>query len=529
MKIKGFKVEEILAERQELSLVKAKQLSLNRPVFLKILKELESDPIILDRFEREAKLLARLNHPNIVTIYEFSLTAKRPYLALEYFEGQDLAVYLEHNHPLSANMILSIAKQVLSGCSKAHLSGVLHSDIKPENLLINQDGLVKITDFGLANLFGSGDVQLVGTAGFMAPELALGEANTTLTDIYAIGMTLYTLIVGENPLKGANLSESLNLAIQENPPDIKLRRSDIPQPLVNLINRMICKAPHDRVQSCDRALEILIEIEVDQEQHMTPLHISPQPFIDKTVRQRSPIHKAWFAFPVLAIFLLIIFYLSPWDKPKLMPNQDEGRAQIIDMSEDVSKTDSAHPIISKTIVETDTDKKAEAASQSVLERGRGILNPDESPAVTQPPQLGSLYLLASPWANIWIDSLEIGTTPLYEPVSMTPGSHSVQFMHPKYPNIKKQVDIRPNQADTLTLNWNDELGFLRLTVHPWAEVYVNSKAIDITPLRDAIPLQPGEFQLLLKNPDYPPWNQFLKVAAGDTLYLNVRLQKSDGT
>ncbi|MCF6239088.1 MAG: PEGA domain-containing protein, partial [Candidatus Marinimicrobia bacterium] len=141
---------------------------------------------------------------------------------------------------------------------------------------------------------------------------------------------------------------------------------------------------------------------------------------------------------------------------------------------------------------------------------------------------GRLYLIANPWATIWIDSLKVGVTPLPEPISITTGQHTVQFMHPNYPDITKQIWVEAGQADTLSMNWSAELGFLQLTVHPWAKVYVDSKSYDTTPIHQAIPLQPGEFQLLLTNPNYPPWNQYLHVGAGDTLRVNVRLRKSEG-
>ena len=535
MKIKGFKIDQLVVERQELSIVKATQISLNRPVFLKILKDLESDKVILERFEQEAKLLARLNHPNIVTIYEFCLTERHPYLALEYFEGVDLAVHLKQHQPLSAKSLISIYKQVLTGCSKAHLAGVLHSDIKPENLLINQDGLVKISDFGLASLLGSNDGQLVGTPGYMAPELALGESISVLTDIYAVGMTFYTLAGGENPLKGDNLSDSLNRAIQMDPPDLRITRPDLSEDLIQLIERMIAKTPHERLKSCDRALELLGEIEPggeDSDLSKVGLvsHQEKAPTIQHLANKR-----VWFLFAVIVTLAIMLGYLLLWEDPESTAvSSDEIRSQFPESGTNASTSEQSQTTLITLEPEQEPKPEPDAGELSIaLDEAAAVDSislSTEGDAPKTAPNLnpGLLYVIVNPWATIWIDSLKIGVTPLPEPISITAGQHTVQFMHPNYPDITKQIWVAADQADTLSMNWSSELGFLQLTVHPWAEVYVDSKSYDTTPIHQAIPLQPGEFQLLLTNPNYPPWNQYLHVGAGDTLRVNVRLRKSEG-
>jgi len=134
---------------------------------------------------------------------------------------------------------------------------------------------------------------------------------------------------------------------------------------------------------------------------------------------------------------------------------------------------------------------------------------------------------AIPLANIVVDSTPQGMTPIAGKLNFSVGKHTVHFMHTDYPEISREVVIQDGKTDSLLLNWYKELGFLSIDVYPWADVYVNSNRVDVTPLKKPIALQPGEYQLLLKNPNYSPWNRFVTVTAGDTQRITVRLLNSN--
>lgn len=527
MKIKGYEIEQVLADREDLTIAKAIQTSLDRPVFLKILKELKTEPEVMERFTSEARLLAKLNHPNIVTVFDLDISESQAIIALEYFEGEDLASFAGHESLLDLEQLISISFQVLTGCAQAHERDIIHGDIKPENILINQDGLIKLTDFGLASILGQARGPVSGTSGFMAPELALGEPPSANTDIFAIGMTLYVMATGQNPLLGSDITESLNLSIQHDPEMLSELRDDLPESFVQLVHRMITKAPHERIKSCERALELL------REEHRPPAVSGQDSRVttqdnEVSSQARSYSVRRWSAIALsIPVILIISIFMFGWpwtirtekfsevDPPSI--TNSRIAVDSLEALRDEETTKAKAVVMTDAVTPTAVDPVADFVAE--------VEEPENTSLGVTTDSVGRLYLAASPWAEIHIDGMKIGVTPIVEPVTLGSGDHIVQFLHPDYPDLLKNVRIKPGEVDSLTLNWSKSLGFLRVTVNPWAEVFINSRSYDLTPLARPIPLQPGEFQLFLKNPDFPPWNQFLSVAAGDTLNVNVRLQK----
>ncbi|MCF7802202.1 MAG: serine/threonine protein kinase, partial [Candidatus Marinimicrobia bacterium] len=324
LKIKGYRIEEILEERDDIIIAKAIQESLDRTVFLKILTRLVDAPDIRQQFTHEARLLAKLNHPNIVTIHEFHAQQDPPYLVLEYFPGEDLSRVLKKDGPLSSQSLSSVMQQALSGCAKAHTVGILHRDLKPANLLMDPDGLVKLTDFGLAAVLDQARQPVAGSPGYLAPELALGEAPTIQSDIYALGMTFYTLAAGSNPLIGKNLNDTLNLAIKSNPKNLSELRPDIPAKMATLIHRMISKDAQDRYQDCDAILEQLREVEIaatkprQRTPERGPIAFKPRFGKNETVTDLdlldTPTRKDWLLG--LAFFVLLVIAIYSWSTSK---------------------------------------------------------------------------------------------------------------------------------------------------------------------------------------------------------------------
>lgn len=536
MKIKGYRIAEIIVERDDLVIARAIQESLDRTVFLKILPQLAQVPDIRAQFAREAKLLAKLNHPNIVTIHEFNAEHDPPYLVLEYFQGQDLSQVIRERGPLAPETLLSVMQQAVSGCAKAHAAGILHRDLKPANLLIDHDGQVKLSDFGLAALLEQTRQPVAGSPGYLAPELALGAAPTRQTDIYALGMTFYTLAVGANPLIGQNLNETLNLAIKTDPEKISRLRQDIPDKIAALIHRMISKDEQERFQDCDKILERLRDTEIPETDVRTPergpLAFQPRFGTRETSSDGdlldTPSRKDWLLG--LAFFVLLVIAIYSWSTSK-RPDSVKPYPTISAESSRVDTLEKSKPLAGQSVVVDSGVKSAglmdENASQPTeMETGVAAMRQDSSSrteASLSEQNEGTLFLAAIPWARIRIDSVELGATPFSEPLKMAPGRHTVHFLHPDYPDLTKSVEITAGKTDSVWLNWRSELGFLAINVFPWADVYVNSEYVDVTPIEKPIPLQPGEYQLLLKNPDFSPWHRFVQINAGDTFEITARL------
>lgn len=235
---------------------KAHEESLNRFVALKVLGEhLTEDPTHVERFLREAQSAARLNHPNIVQIYAVSQDQGRHYFAMEYVTGQSLQQVLRSKGTLDSIQAARITLQTAAGLGAAHEHGIIHRDIKPANLMIDERGLVKITDFGLAlmsaavsRLTATG--MFMGTPGYLSPEQCLDQDIDHRTDIYSLGVTLFEALSGKAPFTGDSPLALLRQIIDVEPPDLADLKPGVDPELRNLVQRMMAKDRNLRVSSC---------------------------------------------------------------------------------------------------------------------------------------------------------------------------------------------------------------------------------------------------------------------------------------
>ncbi len=235
---------------------KAHEQSLNRFVALKVLGEhLTEDPAHVERFLREAQSAARLNHPNIVQIYAVSQDEGRHYFAMEYVSGQSLQQILRSRGTLDSIQAARIVLQTASGLGAAHEQGVIHRDIKPANLMIDERGLVKIADFGLAlmtaavsRLTATG--MFMGTPGYLSPEQCLDQDIDHRTDIYSLGVTLFEALSGKAPFSGDSPLALLRQIIDVEPPDLADLKPEVDPELRKLVQRMMAKDRDLRVSSC---------------------------------------------------------------------------------------------------------------------------------------------------------------------------------------------------------------------------------------------------------------------------------------
>ncbi len=235
---------------------KAHEESLNRFVAIKVLGEhLTEDPDQVERFLREARSAASLNHPNIVQIYAVSEDDGRHYFAMEYVSGRSLQQILRSSGPLDPIQVAKIALQTASGLRAAHEQGIIHRDIKPANLLIDDRGLVKIADFGLALVTGgvsrlTATGMFMGTPGYLSPEQCLDQDPDHRTDIYSLGVTLYEALSGKVPFTADSPLALLRQIVDVEPPDLGELKPDVDPELRTIVARMMAKDRDLRVSSC---------------------------------------------------------------------------------------------------------------------------------------------------------------------------------------------------------------------------------------------------------------------------------------
>ena len=215
----------------------------------------------LSRFEREALAVSSLNHPNILTIHEISEAEGRRFISSEFVEGQSLREHMERG-PLEVMEAIDIAIQVASALSAAHRAGIIHRDVKPENIMVREDGLVKVLDFGLAKLLNKGSRgasngvdseartqpatntgvgQVVGTVTYMSPEQTRGSNVDGRGDIWSLGVVLYEMITGTTPFRGKTQSDMIAAILRSEPPPLHEYASETPPELERIVARMLCK------------------------------------------------------------------------------------------------------------------------------------------------------------------------------------------------------------------------------------------------------------------------------------------------
>jgi serine/threonine-protein kinase len=231
----------------------ARDVELDRFVALKRLAEnLARDEDLRRRFLREARLAARLAHPNVVRVFDVGQDEGRPFMAMEYVEGETLAELVARGGPLPPSEVATLGVQVCAALSAAHAAGLVHRDVKPQNLLLGTDGVLKLGDFGIAvaregtQLTLAGTV--LGTAGYLAPEQARGEQVTAAADIYAVGAVLYELLAGEPPRTAVSLAE-LGAAHGSRSPDVARRVPSAPAELAAIVSVCLAFEPEDRPPS----------------------------------------------------------------------------------------------------------------------------------------------------------------------------------------------------------------------------------------------------------------------------------------
>ena len=234
------------------------------------------DPEFLARFDREARAVAALSHPNVLAIHDVGNHEGIPYVAVELLEGETLKSRIGPP-PLPVPTVLDYASQVGSGLAAAHERGIVHRDLKPDNIFVTRDGRVKLIDFGLATepdaVSGSDITRLeqtergtmLGTAGYMSPEQARGERMDTRSDIFSFGCVLYEMLTGRRAFSGNSRIETLHAVLNQDPPDLAGLRTDLPPTLERVVRRCLEKLPERRFQNARDLVFALETLSQDSE------------------------------------------------------------------------------------------------------------------------------------------------------------------------------------------------------------------------------------------------------------------------
>jgi serine/threonine-protein kinase len=262
-----YRLVEVIGRGGMSTVYRAIDAKLRRTAAVKVLSPAlaDADPVSLARFEREAQAAARLAHPGIVAIYDTGVDGDIRFIVMEYVPGRSLDELLRSDGRLEPARAVYIAEQVASALAVAHTAGIVHRDIKPGNVMVTDDGSVKVLDFGIARAVDGSTLtqtsSVVGTAAYMAPEQAAGKRADDRSDIYSLGCLLYTMLAGGPPFTGEVSAAVLGQHLHADPPSPRDANPEVPPALDALVTQMLAKDPDARPQTAfevrDRLAHVL--------------------------------------------------------------------------------------------------------------------------------------------------------------------------------------------------------------------------------------------------------------------------------
>ena len=379
----------------------AHDIILNRDVAVKILRgDLANDEKFVRRFQREAISSSSLNHPNIVEMYDVGEDDGKYFIVMEYIEGKTLKSLIKRRGALTLPEVIDIMLQLTSGIAHAHESYIIHRDIKPQNVMILEDGTVKITDFGIAMALNSNELtqtnSVMGSVHYLPPEQANGTGATIKSDIYSLGILMFELLTGKLPFKGENAVEIAIKQMRDSIPSVVEMNEDIPQSIENVILRACAKNPKNRYNS---ALEMHEDIKtaLNPERADEPKLVYQYPEQDfddtKKVGSRSERHKdknekdkdkktnkalmiTGIIAGILVLILVTIFFIVPmiqnsrsFTMPSLEKKSEKvAKKQLEDLGVKVKVSKKASDKIKKGyVIETDPKKGSSVKKGSTVE------------------------------------------------------------------------------------------------------------------------------------------------------------------
>lgn len=293
---------------------KAQDMELGRLVTIKVLRpSLVSDPEFLMRFRREAQAAANLSHPNIVIVYDVGQDGpKTHFIVMEYVPGQDLKKLIRARGVFSVEEALGIIIEVCKGVGYAHRAGLVHCDVKPQNILVTPDNRIKVTDFGIARALTGTTPEMEdmvwGSPHYFSPEQAAGETPTPASDVYSIGVVLFELLTGRLPFTGSDYRELALAHLKEQPPSILDLNPALPPELDKIIRKVMSKEPSARYRTADQLGRILEKYLEEGQQQTAAFVVNPsgadmqaEPTYQHNRKQTPPAEPTLEALPPVQI------------------------------------------------------------------------------------------------------------------------------------------------------------------------------------------------------------------------------------
>lgn len=426
-----------------------------------------------ERFYREAKSAGRLNHPNIITIYDVGETEGIAYIAMEYLEGESLRDMLDSGVVLPAEIIADLVSRIAAALDYAHRHHIVHRDIKPANIMVTASRDVKLMDFGIAQIPTGSRTQLgtvLGSPKYMAPEQVAGQATDNRTDIFALGVVLYEMLTGKPPFEGDNLSAIMYQILNEAPVPPSARNPRVPAAFDGVIARALAKRPEDRYASAGefaRALRALaglpeagdalaavpakakgVAASAPADPQAATVFLPPRAAgesgaaVAATGDARQTRRRLALALVPLAA--LAAAYLLLHRPPQ--PASDEARQAPATAAARVTPAEpAAAPATRVALPPQAAPRPPRPTPSSDAARPAAPVAPPSPPVAAAPAQ-ATVTVGIHPWGEVYVDGKRIGVSPPLTRFNLDPGRHRIEIRNPGFASYRDTVDLAPGQS-----------------------------------------------------------------------------------
>lgn len=527
-----------------------------------------ADPERCARFAAEARLAAEVDHPNVVRVIRVAPDGSA--LVAEWVEGRDLQAVLDDRGALPAGLAALVMREAARGLAAVHAAGIVHRDVKAANVLLGDDGSVRLTDFGLASLVpDAAGPEVRGTLATLAPEIVRGDAARPAADVFSLGVVLAHALTGRAPFDAATPSDTLDAVLHTDIGATLAADPRVPPALAALAAQALHRDPAARptADAFAQGLDALLPPEAgpttlanalagtaaDAPRLLAPA--APPRAPDRAIasspspaRRRAPWILSGLAAAVLVV-VLVALRLQPAG-PGVPPTEpaaldpvaigEAPRASADETDKVGGASETASDLAALPSAAPEELPAAPSAERPALDRPPDLPPSSRPPAApgaalsTAPPESsdapapnddarpGTLVAAAEPWATVRVDGRAVGTTPVQ--TSLPPGTYALTFENPGFPTHTRTVRIEPGATARADVSLWTLVARVTLDVAPWAEVWVDGTLWDtVPPQARPLVLRPGSHVLRFEHPTLGRRERTLVVAAGETRTVRIRM------
>ena len=520
---------------------KAIQPELQRVVLMKQLNpELINDVELVERFKQEGLILAKINSPHVITIFDFGFDNDVPFLVTEFIEGNTLAEMIQQHGALPFDIGLFILQQLAYGLIAIHNQNIIHQDIKPGNIFVSTEGEVKLGDLGFSVPLDHRDQHIQGTPAYLAPEIVEGLPADFQSDLYSLGLVGYEMLTGENPFAADEVSTILNRVVSLKPISVHAVRTEVPEKFSLLIAKLTARNPDERFQTAKELSRELEELKISSgikvdgnslinflqnPNHYQISQIIPQERLEQPIQKSKRGKRTVLAVGLITFGLIIFFMIKLMDlnfsfssgkkdttQTAIEPNLSQLKNQNdipIDSNENSNKPEAYN---------SKENSRKSTLRKDVIADTLNIFN-------TIMDKLDTIVVTSDPKAFVFHQEDSLGITPISLVLDSKQETVEIEFRTPGFPGIRKTVTIVDQAAQKIHINLWKEVGYLDINIIPWGQIWIDGDSIDISPISHPIVLAPGNHRLMIRHPSLKKVIEPFYIAVGETLRKTIQLQR----